>query len=166
MQVQGALLNDMLKGISDPKLRQTYGNIISGKMPFAVYCLDPQKNPETGKPFHAKKCKIGYLDVNGNALDAQTVDKNKEPIAGIVSSRDRFDGRKGFKCYCGNESIRSPEEAAVIGTVKKVPRFNRPPTRDELGKIFQEMQKSGKTGLEFINGWAEYDGFGLEELKK
>lgn len=164
MQVHGAVLNNMLKGISDPKLRETYGAIIAGKMPYEVYCLNPQINPNTEKPFHSPKCKIGYIDSSGKCVDEQIVRKNGQIVAGIESSRDRFDGRKGFKCYCGNSSIRSDEESAVIGTEQDVPIFARPPSRQELNDIFGQLQKSGKTALQFVKGWVEYDGFGLMEI--
>lgn len=164
MQVQNAVLNNMIRGIKDPKLREQYGNIISGKYPYKVYCMTPGINPRNKKPAHPKKFHIGYVDKAGVSLEIQTVDKENIPIAGIKSSRDRFDGRKGFSCHCGNDSIRAAEEQKVIGTYKKVPVFARPPTRDEIQRIFGELQKSGKGPLEFDKGWAIYDGFALEEV--
>lgn len=166
MQVQESALKGMIRNISDPKLREQYGNIISGKYPYRVFCMNPQKNPETKRQYHPKKMEIGYIDIQGNAIDTQTVEKKtREPIAGIATSRDRFDGRKGFRCYCGNSSIRADEEAAVIGSEAEVPRFSRPPSRKELGDIFSQLQKSGKGPLQFSNGWAEYDGFALQEVQ-
>lgn len=163
MQVNNSLLNGMLKGIKDPKLRETYGNIINGNYAYKVYCLNPQKNTETKKPFHANKCLIGYITKSGQVLDSLTVDKKSgEPIAGVETSRDRFDGRKGFKCYCGNWSIQAEEEKGILQQAK-VPVA---PTKDDLSAIFSNIQKSNKGPLQFVGGWAEYDGFGLEEVQQ
>ncbi len=163
MQVPNSVMQGMLKNISDPRLRETYGNILSGSYAYAVYCINPQKNPATGKPFHANPCKIGFLTKRGQVIDAMTTDKKtRQPIAGIETSRDRFDGRKGFRCYCGNWSIQSEEEQGVL----KQSTVPMPPTKDELQQIFGRVQASGKGQLQFINGIAEYDGFRLEEVRQ
>lgn len=166
MQVNTGILQGMIKNVADPGLRALYGGIISGKYPYKVYCLNPGKDVKTGRPMHPGKVVIGFIDRRGGVIDKQIISKSSgEPVAGIASSRDRLDGRKGFKCYCGNSSIRAEEEARVIGTEKQVPRFTRPPTREEIGGIYQELQKSGKGPLHFEAGYTEYDGFGLEEVK-
>lgn len=162
MQVQESIVKGMLKNISDPALRETYGNILSGRFRYKVYCLNPGVNPSTKKPFHAKKCAIGFIDSKGKVVDACATNKAGQPIAGIETSRDRFDGRKGFKCYCGNWSIQCDEEFGVMKT-SPVPVV-APPTREDLFKIHEKLQKSGKGQLQFVNGWVEYDGFGLEEV--
>lgn len=165
-QVQTSVLNGMIQAIPDPKLRETYGAIAAGKFSIAVHCMNPQKLPGEKKNAHAKGVLIGYIDLKGRAVDEPIARDDDTVVSGIETSRDRFDGRKGFKCYCGNDSVRAPEEQRVIGDYKKTPVFSRPPTRDELSGIFNEIQKSGKTpGYEFINGSMEYDGFKLEEIK-
>jgi hypothetical protein len=152
----------MLKNISDPKLRETYGAILSGKYAYKVYCMNPQKNPETKRQFHAKKFPIGFISRGGRVIDAQATDKKTgAPMAGIETSRDRLDGRKGFRCVCGNWSIQSPEEQGILDQ-----SFSpTAPTQDQMIAIFEKVEKSGKGPLQFINGWAEYDGFALEEIK-
>lgn len=161
--INQALANSMLKNISDPKLRETYGAILSGKYACKIYCMNPQKNPATGRQFHAKKFPIGFISQRGKVIDAQAIDKKTgEPIAGIETSRDRLDGRKGFRCVCGNWSIQSPEEQGVL----KASIAPTAPTQDQMLAIFEKVEKSGKGPLQFINGWAEYDGFGLEEIKQ
>lgn len=152
----------MLKNITDPKLRETYGSILSGNYPFSVFCMDPQKLTGEKKQAHPKNQLIGYIDSKGRVIDEPTIRKaDNRPVAGIETSRDRFDGRKGFRCYCGNWSIQAPEEQP---TFKKY-KFPVPPTKEDLVEIHQAIQKSGKTpGLEFINGAAEYDGFKIEEV--
>lgn len=162
MPVNQNILNGMLKGITDPKLRETYGSIISGKYAYQVFCMAPMINPATKKPFHADKCAIGFVQTNGQVIDTLTVDKKSgDPIAGIETSRDRFDGRKGFRCYCGNWSIQADEEKGVLQAAV-VPRA---PTREEISMIYENIQKSKKGPLQFIGGSAEYDGFRLEEVK-
>ena len=161
MQVNQSVAQGMLRNISDPALRETYGNILSGKYRFLVYCLDPRTNPETGKPFHKAGALIGYVTKTNKVIDNPTQNKAGLPVAGIETSRDRFDGRKGFRCYCGNWSIQADEEKGVL----KQSRFPTPPTQDDLFKIHENLQKSGKGPLQFINGRAEYDGFALEEAK-
>ena len=162
MSVNQSLINSMIKNIKDPKLRETYGNIASGNYMYKVYCLNPQINPLTKKPFHAKKCAIGFITKSGQVIDAVTIAKKTgQPIAGIESSRDRFDGRKGIKCYCGNWSIQCDEEKGVLEQ-SPVPT---PPTKEQLEQISYNLQKTNKGPLGFIRGWAEYDGFGLEEVQ-
>lgn len=160
MQIHGSVANDMLRNISDPGLRETYGNILSGKFKYKVYCLKPQINPDTKKPFHASKCAIGFVTRTNKIIDACTSNKKGQPIAGIETSRDRFDGRKGFRCYCGNWSIQCEEEYGVL----KTSVLPTPPTQEDLLKIADNLKKSGKQQLHFVDGWAEYDGFGLEEV--
>lgn len=154
----------MLKNISDPRLRETYGNILSGKYAYKVHCLNPQINPATKKPFHGPKMPIGYITQKGQVIDVLIQDKKTgQPIAGIETSRDRLDGRKGFRCYCGNWSIQSPEERGVLETAS-TPMAAKPPTQEQMVEIFSRVEKSGKGPVQFIKGWAEYDGFGLEEI--
>ena len=162
--INQAVANSMLKNISDPKLRETYGAILSGKYDYKVYCLNPQKNPETKKQFHAKKCAIGFITKTGRVIDACTTNKDGQAIAGIETSRDRLDGRKGFRCYCGNWSIQAPEEQGVLKQSTNI-ALTSAPTQDEMLAILEKVDKSGKGPLQFINGWVEYDGFGLEEIK-
>lgn len=162
MQVQESILKGMLKNISDPGLRETYGNIISGRYAYRVHCLAPGTNPATGKPFHKPDMPIGFISQKGKVIDACAVNKKGVPIAGIETSRDRFDGRKGFRCYCGNWSIQSEEEQGVLQTTKTPGGVA--PTQKDLVAIAEALQKSNKGALSFINGRAEYDGFALEEV--
>ena len=152
----------MLSNITDPAMRQTYGDIISGKRPFKVYCMNPQKLPGEKKCAHTKGALIGYIDRNGRCVDEPVTREDGKIISGIETSRDRFDGRKGFRCYCGNWSIQSPEEQPTLGKY----RMPMPPSREDLSTIATAIQKSGKKpGYEFINGTMEYDGFKIEEIK-
>lgn len=142
------LAQQMLRSIPDPKLRKTYGDILSGKMPKSVHCL-------------SAKCKgrlVGYIQVDGKVIEEPTFDKKtKEKIAGVVTSRDRFDGKKGFHCACGNRSILAKEEQGIISS--------NPPTQNDIMKIASRLQKRGNKQTPVINGTEEVDGFRIQEIK-
>lgn len=161
--VKTSVLNGMLKNIKDPKLRETYAAILSGKFPFAVYCMNPQKDPKNKrKQMHPKGVLIGYIDGKGRCIDDPKADKDGRPISGIETSRDRFDGRKGFRCYCGNWSIEANEEQGIINRGP----LPGPPSREDMMRIHDKLQKSKKPlGMQFINGQMEYDGFLIKEAK-
>lgn len=157
MHVRSNLLNDMLSNISDPKLRDTYAQVISGKFPFIVYCMDPQINPATGLS-HEAGVLIGYVRRNGKTVEEVVVDEDGTRIAALVSSRDRFDGQKGFRCLCGNSSIVCPEEADIV-----VPGWF--PNKADLTKIAKRLEGQVKKAKALTVGSSvEYDGFRVEEV--
>lgn len=162
MQVHESIAQGMLKGISDPALRETYGSILNGNYAFQVLCLTPGIDPISKKPFHKAGAPIGYLTKTGGVVDACAVNRKGVPIAGIETSRDRFDGRKGFRCYCGNWSIQAPEEQPVLGGKERAQAV--PPTRDQMLEINDRIIKSKKGSLQFVDGRAEYDGFALVQV--
>ena len=162
MHVNQSTLNGMLKNIKDPALRETYGSIINGDFPYKVFCLKPGLN-SAKKPKHPAGLLIGYIDNKGRCVEEVTVDKKThEPVGGLASSRDRFDGRKGFSCWCGNSSILAEEEKPVM----QATAYPTPPTQDDLLKIHGNLQ-ANKAPMEmvFTNGASEYDGFRVEEAK-
>lgn len=162
--IQQSVTNGMLRNITDPKLRETYAAILSGKFPFKVYCMNPGTFPGEDKPAHAKNVLIGYIDKKGRCIDEPQQRKDGRPVSGIETSRDRFDGRKGFRCYCGNWSIQAPEEFKFLGGKANPSPF--PPTKTQLEEIAAAIGKSGKAyGMQFILGQMEYDGFRIEEIK-
>lgn len=161
MHVNNSVLNGMLKSVTDPKLRETYGNIISGKFPYRVFCMAPQKLAGETRQAHKKGVLIGYIDGKGKCVDEPVSRADGQIVSGIETSRDRFDGRKGFRCYCGNWSIQAPEEQPTFEKTNPA----APPTREQMEEIFAALTKSGKAqGYQFINGAMEYDGFKLEEV--
>lgn len=160
-QVNQSILNGMLKNIPDPKLRKIYGHILNGDFPFKVYCNNPQKLAGESKQAHQKGALVGYIDNNGKVIDDPVTREDGTIISGLESSRDRFDGRKGFKCYCGNWSIQCEAEKPHL----KQSSFPVPPTSDELQAIFDTLRDSGNPqGMEFVNGVLEYDGFKIEKV--
>lgn len=157
MHIDDQTAKGMLASITDPQLREQYGNILSGDFPYRVYCASPATK------VHRVGQLIGYLTKQLKAIDEPTFNKAGEPISGIETSRDRLDGRKGFKCYCGNYSIQSIEEQAVFGSRS----HPAPPTKQELSDIFEKVKAAGKTpGIPFVNGEAEYDGFVIKETTR
>lgn len=152
MQIQQNVLKDMLGNIKDPKLRNVYGAIISGKIVAQVKCM-------------SATCKgrvIAYIDESGKVDEAQP-EVSPEGAYGLYSSglegsRQRLDGQMGFRCYCGNNSILCEEEKGVITPAR--------PSQDDLQKIAQRLSlrknplmytpKKGKTNI---------DGFVIEEVK-
>ncbi len=163
--IQQSVLNGMLKNVTDPKLRETYGAILSGKFPYKVYCMNPQTLPGDKKPAHAPGVLIGYIDKKGRCIDEPVQRKDGLPISGIETSRDRFDGRKGFRCYCGNWSIQAAEEQHRLGGKAGARPF--PPTKEDLLSIHNAIAKSGKrVGMDFVMGVLEYDGFKIQEVQE
>ena len=155
MHVDDATIKGMLNNISDPGMRATYASILNGDFPYKVYCMNPQKNSK-GKLFHKKGALIGYMDGKHKCIDEPRIDNNGVPVSGIETSRDRLDGRKGFRCYCGNWSIEAREEQ---GSIQRG-LITGPPTKKDILTIHDKLQKSGKKlGMQFSGGVAEYDGF-------
>jgi hypothetical protein len=157
MQVQQKLVNNMLKNIKDDKLRETYGQIIQGNYPYSVYCMDPQNK------MHKPGLLIGYIRKDGRTVEEETLDERKTSpthglkIAGLITSRDRFDGRKGFRCECGNSSILAEQEQGIIGQGQ--------PTQADLYQVAENLQRKPTLEVPFINGAREYEGFKVEANK-
>jgi hypothetical protein len=157
MQVPSNVINSMLKNVSDPKLRQTYADIVGGKFPFSVYCMTPQVNEHTGLT-HEPGILIGYIRKDGRTIEEQVKNDKGELIAALITGRDRFDGRKGFRCECGNSSIVTKEEADIV----KPGWF---PNRADLNTIAVRLEKRKKKLPELVFGKStEYDGFRVEAV--
>lgn len=145
----------MLRNIPDPKVRATYGHILNGDFPYKVYCMEPQDD------LHKPGVLIGYMDNRSKVVDEPIKDKKGEVISGIETSRDRLDGRKGFKCYCGNWSIQCAEEQPYLSQSA----LPIPPSQDDLKGIFASlMENNAPQGMDFVNGVLEYDGFKVEKV--
>lgn len=162
--MQSQIAKEMLNNIPDPRMRKLYGDILAGRKNLAVYCMNPAKVYGKRALVHPKEYLIGYVEPSGHVLDSPSVDEDRNFVAGIETSRDRLDGRKGFKCYCGNTSIRSEEEQQVLGSYAEVPIISTPPTREQLTSVFELVQKNKKGQLQFVDGAANYDGFMLKEV--
>lgn len=148
MQVSQNLMNEMIKNVADPGLRDRYAMAISGKYPKSIYCMKPQKRK------HKPGKLIGYIDNRDHCIEENTQNKAGEFVAGLFTSRDRFDGLKGFRCHCGNSSIVCDEEADTV-----VPGWT--PNQKDMAKIWNRLQ--GSNCKQSVEGPVmEYDGFKVE----
>lgn len=77
--------------------------------------------------------------------------------SGLEGSRLRLDGQRGFRCYCGNNSILCEEEQGVITPSR--------PSRADIEKIAERLSKRNGNIYLPKNGKTEIDGFVIEEIK-
>lgn len=143
------LIQDMLRNIPDPKMREQYGRLLSGKVVKMVLCLSEHCN---GRP-------IATIDVNGKVTEMQPEESADGAYglysSGLEGSRIRLDGTLGFRCYCGNSSILLEEEQGVI--------TNRPPSEQDLNTIALRLSKRTKIIIpEHIK--AKKEGFSVQEV--
>ena len=152
MQIQQNIIKDMLGNITDPKMREVYGSIVSGKIVAQVRCM-------------SNRCKghiIAYIDDNGKVDETQPVldAKGKYGLykSGLEGSRIRLDGQLGFRCYCGNSSILCEEEQGIITPAR--------PSQEDLQNIAARLSLR-RNPLMYApkNGKAKIDGFVIEEVK-
>ena len=151
------VLKDMLGNVTDPKMRQVYGSIISGDVVAQVRCM-------------SERCKgrvIAFIDSMGRVDETQPVIhklKKKEapedaPVydSGLEGSRQRLDGVMGFRCYCGNNSVLCEEEKGIITPAR--------PSQEDILEIAQRLGKR-KPNMYLPNkGKTNIDGFVIEEVK-
>lgn len=145
MNVNDNLLRSMLGNISDPRLRERYELAITGNYAKSIYCMTPKNRHKAGRL-------IGYIDQQGRCIEELSKNKKGEIIAGLATSRDRFDGRKGFSCYCGNSSIVAKEEEDTV-----VPGWT--PNRTDLERIYRRVGVKQQVRNTQVD---EYDGFRVE----
>lgn len=150
MQINQNVAKDMLQNISDPRMREVYGNILSGKIVAQVRCM--------------AKCKgrvIAIIYDNNNIEELPPVidrkSKNGIYSSGLEGSRIRLDGQLGFRCYCGNSSILCQEEQGVITPAR--------PTDADITKIANRLSR--RTGNEYKprGGKIKIDSFVIEDVK-
>lgn len=81
--------------------------------------------------------------------------------SGLEGSRIRFDGQRGFRCYCGNNSIMCEEEKGILN-----PNMPVPPTQDDLYQIAERLSKRETPNLTpDESGKLSIDGFVIEEVR-
>jgi hypothetical protein len=158
MQIQQNVAKDMLKNISDPKLREVYGSIISGKIVAFVHCLSDNCK---GRVI-ATIDDTGKVDETAPVLTKALSKKSQSSLSGIYSSglegsRQRLDGQMGFRCYCGNNSILCEEEKGIISPAR--------PSSEDLQKIANRLSKRKTIIYSPKNGKTNIDGFVIEEVK-
>lgn len=142
-QVSDTQLKEMVQAIENPGLRKQFEMIVTGKIISQVRCL-------------SRKCKgrvIGVKYTDGQWVTSPNAIKK----SGLVSHRERFDGNTGFACRCGNRSIVAAQEEGVIG--------GNVPSRKDLAKIYNKVQKSPTKKTEALDGSVTVDGFQIEPVK-
>lgn len=138
--IDNKTLNEMLKKIEDPQARTFYADIIKGKMKNQVKCMSESCNGNI----------VGFLSINGKIVERNNDDyKTVGPKWGISSFRMRPDGVMGFCCWCGNSSIKAPEEEGIVGAGM--------PTKEEMAEVFDKISKRDKNYVE--------NRFIIEEIK-
>lgn len=147
---QDNLVADMLRNIPDPKMREQYGRLISGAIVQVVRCMSDTCNGR----------------IIANISDAGIVTETQPELSedgafglyssGLEGSRLRFDGRLGFRCYCGNNSILCEEEKGIITPA--------PPSEDDLHTIALRLSKRTNIILPEV-GKQTVDGFIIEDVK-
>lgn len=77
--------------------------------------------------------------------------------SGLEGSRQRLDGQRGFRCYCGNSSILCEEEKGVITPAV--------PSQLDLQKVAERLSNRKPNLYLPKNGETKIDGFNVVELK-
>lgn len=154
-----ALAHDMLNKIEDPNVRQQYANILNGQIVALVHCNSnycegrvianimadgtcQETTPLSPTDDHVKK-----LAKAGKRVPIYT--------SGLEGDRVRLDGSRGFRCYCGNNSILHAHEKGHIAA-------NAPSKRD-VEAVFGKMARNPSDYPE-VNGKMDVDGFTIERV--
>lgn len=154
------LAHDMLDKIDDPNVRQQYANILNGQIIGFVHC-------------DSKFCGgrvIGNMMADGTCQETPPVPPSKSQmkrfiamgkqiphfVSGLEGDRVRLDGSRGFRCYCGNNSIlHKHEQGHVTATA---------PSKRDLEAVFGKMHRNPSEYPE-VNGKITIDGFTLEKVQ-
>lgn len=176
MHISNSQLQSLLSNIPDPKMRKELSDIATGKITHEIYCLSEDiiedreveildKNNEKvlDKNGNAKTKTIQVIVREGckNRLIAKIYNTGKvvmlasEGKAWLKSSRDRFDGNKGFQCWCGQDSLLSKQEVGHIGEAH--------PSNEDLANIWQNITKD-PSSYPVVNGEKIIDGFMIKEI--
>lgn len=180
MQVTDSQLQTLLKNIPDAQTRRQLADIVSGKVSHEVYCLsedvvetvevphlDKEGKPvlysageKAGQPKTRQEERLVRKGCAGRLIariynDKRVVMVASEGKAWLRSSRSRFDGFKGFQCWCGNDSLLADQEKGHITAVE--------PNKEDLGAIWKNLQNN-PTNYPNINGEQIIDGFMIKEI--
>jgi hypothetical protein len=156
--------HDMLQYITNPEIRQTYANILNGRIVAQVRCnsatckgrviahISADENGELGVahevlPLEPTQAQIRKFEKEGHTPPTY--------VSGLEGDRVRLDGSRGFRCYCGNNSILHKHEVGHV-------RANSPTKRD-LEQVFGKMH-SQPIKYKEVNGKMDVDGFTIERI--
>lgn len=154
------IAHDMLSKIEDPNVRQQYGNILNGQIVGLVHCdskacsgrvianLMSDGSCQETEPLPPSKSMVKRLEAGGKTVP--------HFVSGLEGDRVRLDGSRGFRCYCGNNSILHEHEVGHI-------QANAPSKRD-LEKVFGKMA-ANPTEYTEVDGKLSIDGFTIERVE-
>lgn len=176
MQISNEQLHALLSNIPDPKMRKELSDIATGKITHEILCLSEDVFTNTDEPVLNKEGEP-LLDKEGNPKTKSVKTLTREGCKGrliakvyntgkivmtssdgkawLRSSRDRFDGNKGFQCWCGQDSLLAKQEMGHIGEAA--------PSNEDLGAIWQKITKD-PSSYPVINGEKIVDGFMIKEI--
>lgn len=176
MQISNEQLHALLSNIPDPKMRKELSDIATGKITHEILCLSEDVFIDTDEPVLNKKDEP-ILNKDGSAKTKSVKTLLREGCKGrsiakvysggkivmtssdgkawLKSSRDRFDGNKGFQCWCGQDSLLAKQEMGHIG--------ESVPSNEDLGAIWQKITKD-PSSYPVINGEKIVDGFMIKEI--
>ena len=149
-------IQEMLQAIPDQATREHYQRIVDGVISHELRC-------------NSKLCKgrvIGHQysdgqwvgDVTEKIVKKGNEKKGTHPVfSRLETYRVRFDGQIGFKCGCGNSSILAAAEDGVITGL--------PPTKNDLRKIYGNLQENSGDYAEAADGSITVDGFTIKPVK-
>lgn len=149
MQLHDNVVEDMLANITDPKLRDAYGEIINGKTTHFVHCNSVACGGRV----------IAYINADGLVRETKPV-LSDDALKGVYSSglegsRQRLDGHLGFRCYCGNNSILADEEKGIIDA--------NVPSKQDLYRVADRLSRRTRIALPTV-GDITIDGFTKEKI--
>lgn len=176
MQVSNAQIQSLLNNLPDPKMRREMSDILTGQVKYEILCLSEDVYQDVEEPVLNKKGEQ-VLDKKG-LVKTETINKlvsegckgrsigkiyntgkvvmtTSDGKAWLRSSRDRFDGHKGFQCWCGNDSLLAKQELGHIGEAA--------PSKEDLGEIWKKIS-SDPNSYPTIKGETIIDGFMLKEI--
>lgn len=176
MQISNSQLQSLLSNIPDAKMRKELSDIATGKITHEILCLsedifvdteetvlDKNDEPILNKDGTPKTKTVKTLSREGckGRLIAKVYNTGKivmtssDGKAWLRSSRDRFDGNKGFQCWCGQDSLLAKQE---VGHIEEAA-----PSNEDLGAIWQKITKD-PSSYPIIDGEKIVDGFMIKEI--
>lgn len=149
-------LQQMVQAIEDPATREHYAHIISGQISHELHC---DSRLCMGRVIAHKYHDGQWVgDVPAKIVKKGNEKKGIFPVLSQLETyRIRFDGQTGFKCGCGNTSILAAAEDGVIGPA--------PPSKNDLRKIYGNLQEQPGNYQEAMDGSIQVDGFTIRPVK-
>lgn len=149
-------IQEMLQAIPDPATREHYQRIVDGVISHELHCDSKLCKGRVIAHLYADGQWVG--DVSEKIVKKGNEDKGIFPLySRLETYRIRFDGQTGFKCGCGNSSILAAAEDGVIS--------GTPPTKNDLRKIYGNLQENPADYSADPDGSLTVDGFTIKPVK-